>query len=69
VRLPIIAREHFVQGYPRGDIDKRPGGARAFARGADFVFQSGQPLEIRAAYRRAMGLDAEPSPEVRPPGG
>jgi 5,5'-dehydrodivanillate O-demethylase len=69
VRLPIIAREHFLKGYPRADIDKRPGGARAFARDTDFVFQSGQPLEIRAAYRRAMGLDVEPAPRVLPPAG
>jgi 5,5'-dehydrodivanillate O-demethylase oxygenase subunit len=65
VRLPIIAREHFVNGYPRADIDKRPGGTRGLALGRDFVFQAGQPEEVRAAYRRAMGLEVGPAPDVR----
>jgi 5,5'-dehydrodivanillate O-demethylase oxygenase subunit len=56
VRLPIIAREHFVKGYPRAEIDRRPGGTRGLALGLDFVFQAGQPEDIRAAYRKAMGL-------------
>jgi 5,5'-dehydrodivanillate O-demethylase oxygenase subunit len=63
VRLPIIGRDRFVKGYPQADIDQRPGGTRGLSLGRDFVFQSGQPAEIRAAYRRAMGL--EPAPDLR----
>jgi hypothetical protein len=29
---------------------------------AGFVFQAGQPEEVRVAYRRAMGLDGPASP-------
>ncbi|HXJ84607.1 MAG TPA: aromatic ring-hydroxylating dioxygenase subunit alpha [Candidatus Methylomirabilis sp.] len=57
VTLPIIARDHFVKGYPQADIDKRPGGTRGLAIGREFPFQTGQPAEVRAAFRRAMGLD------------
>jgi 5,5'-dehydrodivanillate O-demethylase len=56
VTLPIIARDHFVKGYPMVDLDKRPGGTRGLALGTDFPFQAGQPDEVRAAFRRAMGL-------------
>jgi 5,5'-dehydrodivanillate O-demethylase len=59
VRLPIIARDHFVKGYPRADIDKRPGGTRGLPLGQEFPFQTGQPEAIRQAFRRAMGFDAE----------
>ncbi len=57
VTLPIIAREHFVKGYAKADIDQRPGGTRGLALGTEFPFQAGQPPEVRAAFRRAMGLD------------
>jgi 5,5'-dehydrodivanillate O-demethylase len=58
VALPIIARDHFVKGYAQADIDQRPGGTRGLALGREFPFQAGQPAEVRAAFRRAMGLDA-----------
>jgi 5,5'-dehydrodivanillate O-demethylase oxygenase subunit len=58
VRLPIIARDHFVKGYPRADLAKRPGGTRGLALGVEFPFQAGQPREIAEAFRRAMGFDA-----------
>ena len=57
VTLPIIARDHFVKGYPMADIDKRPGGTRGLALGREFPFQAGQPPEVRDAFRRAMGID------------
>jgi 5,5'-dehydrodivanillate O-demethylase oxygenase subunit len=56
VQLPIIARDHFVKGYPRADIDKRPGGTRGLALGTEFPFLAGQPEEVRLAFRKAMGL-------------
>ena len=30
-----------------------------------FVFQAGQPEEVRVAYRRAMGLEIEPPRHAR----
>jgi 5,5'-dehydrodivanillate O-demethylase len=58
VRLPIIARDHFVKGYPRADIDTRPGGTRGLALGTEFPFQVGQPEAVRVAFRQAMGLES-----------
>jgi 5,5'-dehydrodivanillate O-demethylase len=58
VRLPIIARDHFLKGYPRVDLDQRPGGTRGLALGKEFPFQAGQPETVRVAFRQAMGLDA-----------
>ncbi len=62
VRLPIIGRDYFVKGYSRADGTTPRGGAQGLALGHDFVFQAGQPEEIRCAYRRAMGLPVEPAP-------
>ena len=65
VRLPIIGRAYFVNGYPRADAGRPRGGTPGVTLGADFIFLSGQPREIRAACRRAMGLPVEPAPDVR----
>jgi 5,5'-dehydrodivanillate O-demethylase len=65
VRLPIIGRESFVNGYSRADADRRRERTPGLVLSEDFIFQAGQPLEIRKAYRRAMGLDVEPAPDVR----
>jgi 5,5'-dehydrodivanillate O-demethylase len=63
--LPVIDRNRFVNGFPRSDlypeIAKTPGPILP----EGFVFLSGQPEEVRKAYRQAMGLDAEPTPDVR----
>jgi 5,5'-dehydrodivanillate O-demethylase len=65
VRLPIIGREYFVNGYSRADADKRRERTPGLLRPEGFVFQAGQPEAIRRAYRRAMGLEVEPAPDVR----
>jgi 5,5'-dehydrodivanillate O-demethylase len=54
VRLPIIGRDLFVKGYSQGTLP--PIGTPGVRRSHEFVFQAGQPEEIRLAYRRAMGL-------------
>jgi 5,5'-dehydrodivanillate O-demethylase len=65
VPLPIIGRKYFVDGYSREAINTRPAGTPGVPLRKDFVFQAGQPEEIRMAYRRAMGLDVEVAPDVR----
>ncbi|PYN14917.1 MAG: aromatic ring-hydroxylating dioxygenase subunit alpha, partial [Candidatus Rokuibacteriota bacterium] len=49
VRLPIIGREFFLKGSSR-----TPG----LQLRREFPFLTGQPEEVRTAFRRAMGLDA-----------
>ncbi len=63
VPLPIIGRGQFVDGYSRADGNKRRERTPGLALGPEFPFQSGQPEEIRLAYRRAMGLDDAAPPE------
>jgi 5,5'-dehydrodivanillate O-demethylase len=58
ISLPIIGRRHFVEGYSRGEADTASLGTPGVVRrSGDFIFQAGQPEEVRAAYRRAMGLE------------
>jgi 5,5'-dehydrodivanillate O-demethylase len=65
VRLPIIGRERFVNGYPRAEVDKVREGTPGVAFRLEFPFLNGQPDEIRAAYRSAMGLSAAPNVRSR----
>jgi 5,5'-dehydrodivanillate O-demethylase len=60
VRLPIIGRDYYVKGYPRVDGTKVRGGTPGVTLRHDFVFQAGQPEEVRQAYRKAMGLEPAP---------
>ena len=54
VQLPIIGREYFVGGYSRTDGDERRGRTPGSPPRKDFPFLTGQPEEIRQAFRRAM---------------
>jgi 5,5'-dehydrodivanillate O-demethylase len=68
VRLPIIGREYFVSGYSQANSDKRRRRTPGLVQRNDFPFLTGQPEEIRQAFRRAMGLDVEAPRDVRSPG-
>ena len=57
VTLPIIGRERFVKGVSRGGVTREISGTPGPVLPDGFVFQAGQPEEVRAAFRRAMGLD------------
>lgn len=59
ISLPIIARERYVQGSPRAQLFREGSSTPGPILPEGFVFLAGQPEEIRTAYRRAMGLDAE----------
>ena len=56
VRLPIIGRETLVNGYSVTDREKRRERTPGLTSGREFPFLTGQPDEVRVAYRRAMGL-------------
>jgi 5,5'-dehydrodivanillate O-demethylase len=62
VELPIIGREHFVKGFSLADTDRPRVGTPGVIVRDDFVFQAGQPDEVRRAYRRAMGVPEDASP-------
>ena len=54
--LPIIGREYFVNGYAQADAVKRRERTPGMLLPDGFVFQAGQPEDVRQAYRKAMGL-------------
>jgi 5,5'-dehydrodivanillate O-demethylase oxygenase subunit len=54
VSLPIADRKRLVEGMAPEEMTRSPLGAGRLA--ADYVFQAGQPSEVRKAYAQAMGL-------------
>ena len=69
VRLPIIDRARFVNGFPRTEITNEVRRTPGPVLPQGFVFLAGQPEEVRVAFRRAMGLDVQRAPDVRSPAG
>jgi len=57
ISLPIIGRDRYLKGAPRGQLLREASSTPGPILPEGFVFLAGQPEEIRAAYRRAMGLD------------
>ena len=53
INLPIAERRRLTEGEALADLAKHPLEAGQLK---DFVFQAGQPREVRAAYAAAMGL-------------
>ena len=68
VRLPIIGRDFFVNGSSRVEHETSRQRTPGLQLRRDFPFLIGQPEEVRAAYRRAMGLP-EPGVDARSPAG
>jgi 5,5'-dehydrodivanillate O-demethylase len=68
VRLPIIGRDFFVNGSSRVEHETSRQRTPGLQLRREFPFLVGQPEEVRAAYRRAMGLP-EPGVDARTPAG
>ena len=68
VRLPIIGRDFFVNGSSNIESETSRQRTPGLPLRREFPFLVGQPEEIRAAYRRAMGLP-EPGVDARSPAG
>jgi 5,5'-dehydrodivanillate O-demethylase oxygenase subunit len=65
IALPIIDRERYIEGFPRARLYREVSGTPGPVVPEGFVFQAGQPEEVRLAYRQAMGLDVETSRRAR----
>jgi 5,5'-dehydrodivanillate O-demethylase oxygenase subunit len=59
IRLPIINHDYWEQGFSLAQLQRENPQLAALFQPKEFVFQAGQPEEIRQAYRRAMGLSVE----------
>jgi 5,5'-dehydrodivanillate O-demethylase oxygenase subunit len=53
VSLPIAERKRLVEGMSLEELAKHPLGLGQLT---DYVFQAGQPREVRRAYAAAMGI-------------
>jgi 5,5'-dehydrodivanillate O-demethylase len=53
INLPIADRKNLIEGLTLDELAKHP---LAGGQLSDYVFQAGQPREVRAAYAKAMGL-------------
>jgi 5,5'-dehydrodivanillate O-demethylase len=68
VRLPIIGRDFFLNGSARVEHETSRQRTPGLQLRKEFPFLTGQPEEVRTAYRRAMGLP-EPGVDARSPAG
>jgi len=68
LRLPIIGRDFFVNGSSKVESETSRQRTPGLPLRKEFPFLTGQPEEVRAAYRRAMGLP-ESGVDARSPAG
>jgi 5,5'-dehydrodivanillate O-demethylase len=61
IGLPVAERRNFIEGFTRADIMRDPFSRRNLQ---GYIFQTGQPAEVREAFLAAMGFsEAELEPE------
>jgi 5,5'-dehydrodivanillate O-demethylase len=64
ITLPVAEREAFIEGFTRADFLRDPFSRRNLQ---GYIFQTGQPAEVRAGFLAAMGFsEAEASADPRP---
>jgi 5,5'-dehydrodivanillate O-demethylase len=54
VPLPIAEREYLTESRPRAELLQHPVLGKQYA--GDYIFQAGQPEEVRRAYAEAIGI-------------
>ncbi len=54
IELPVAERKTLLEGMTRAELLKDPFSRRSLQ---DYIFQVGQPREVRAAFLAAMGID------------
>jgi 5,5'-dehydrodivanillate O-demethylase oxygenase subunit len=64
IALPVAEREAFIDGFTRADFLRDPFSRRNLQ---GYIFQTGQPAEVRAAFLAAMGFsEAEATADPQP---
>ena len=64
IALPVAEREAFIDGFTRAEMLSNPLARRGLQ---GYIFQTGQPAEVRAAFLAAMGFsEAEATADPRP---
>src|SRR5437868_7505552 len=65
--LPVAERKNFIEGFTRAEIMRDPFNRRNLQ---GYIFQTGQPPEVREAFLAAMGFteaELEPKPAAFDP--
>ena len=55
ITLPVAERHAFIDGFTRAEMLKDPLARRGLQ---GYIFQTGQPAEVRHAFLAAMGFNA-----------
>jgi len=64
IQLPVAERENFIEGFASADFLRDPFSRRNLQ---GYIFQTGQPAEVRGAFLAAMGFsEAEAAGAARP---
>ena len=64
IPLPVTERKNFIEGFTRAEIMRDPFSRRNLQ---GYIFQTGQPAEVREAFLAAMGFsEAELGPDEQP---
>src|SRR4051794_36598077 len=64
IPLPVAERRNFIEGFPRAQFLRDPFSRRNLQ---GYIFQTGQPAEVREAFLAAMGFtEAELQPGETP---
>jgi len=56
IELPVAERRNFIEGFARADLLRDPFSRRNLQ---GYIFQTGQPVEVRQAFLAAMGFSEE----------
>ena len=64
IALPVAEREALIDGFTRAEMMANPLARRGLQ---GYIFQTGQPAEVREAFLAAMGFsEAEATADPRP---
>jgi 5,5'-dehydrodivanillate O-demethylase len=64
IALPVAEREAMIEGFTRAEMMVNPLARRGLQ---GYIFQTGQPAEVRAAFLAAMGFsEAEATADPQP---
>ena len=64
ITLPVAEREAFIEGFTHAEVMSNPLARRGLQ---GYIFQTGQPAEVRAAFLAAMGFsETEATADPRP---
>jgi 5,5'-dehydrodivanillate O-demethylase oxygenase subunit len=62
LRLPIVLRDLYTKPHTRAELEAHPGRVGTYMR--NYIFQSGQPDDVRLAYEKALMIETDPTDSI-----